>query len=101
MLEVGIVGLPGSGRSTLFSTLVGGQGSLGAVPIPDERLDAVAQAVGSEKATPATLQVVDVPGAGPALLGNLRKVDALLAVLDGFSGVGDPAADLETRSVSS
>ncbi len=96
MLEVGIVGLPGSGRSTLFSTLVGGHGSLGVVAIPDERLDAVAQAVGSEKTTPATLQVVDVPGAGPALLGNLRKVDALLAVLDGFSGVGDPAADLET-----
>ena len=96
MLEVGIVGLPGSGRSTLFSTLVGGHGSLGVVAIPDERLDAVAQAVGSEKTTPATLQVVDVPGAGPALLGNLRKVDTLLAVLDGFSGVGDPAADLET-----
>jgi len=96
VLEVGIVGLPGSGRSTLFSALVGGHGSLGAVPIPDERLDAVAQAVGSAKATPATLQVVDVPGTGPALLGNLRKVDALLAVLDGFSGVGDPAADLET-----
>ncbi len=95
MLQIGIVGLPGSGRSTLFSTLVGGQGLLGAVPIPDERLDAVAQAVGSAKATPATLQVVDVPGTGPALLGNLRKVDALLAVLDGFSGVGDPAADLE------
>ena len=95
MLQIGIVGLPGSGRSTLFSTLVGGPGSLGVVPIPDERLDAVAQAVGSEKTTPATLQVVDVPGAGPALLGNLRKVDALLAVVDGFSGARDPSADVE------
>jgi len=96
VLEIGIVGLPGSGRSTLFAALTGGHGSLGAVPIPDERLDAVAQAVGSAKTTPAMLQVVDVPGTGAALLGNLRKVDALLAVLDAFSGTHDPAADLET-----
>jgi ribosome-binding ATPase YchF (GTP1/OBG family) len=40
--------------------------------------------------------VVDVPGTGPALLGNLRQVDALLAVLDGFSPEADPAGDLET-----
>jgi ribosome-binding ATPase len=96
MLQVGIVGLSGSGRSTLFAALVGGHGSLGAVPIPDDRLDAVAQAVGSAKTTPATLQVVDVPGTGSALLGNLRKVDALLAVVDGFSGTRDPAGDVET-----
>jgi hypothetical protein len=37
-----------------------------------------------------------VPGTGPALLGNLRQVDAILAVLDGFSPVADPARDLET-----
>src|SRR5262249_39007231 len=42
------------------------------------------------------LQLVDVPGTGPALLGNLRKVDALLAVVDGFSGTRDPAADRES-----
>jgi ribosome-binding ATPase YchF (GTP1/OBG family) len=96
VLQVGIVGLPGSGRSTLFSALVGGHGSLGVVPIPDERLDAVAQAVGSRKTTPSTLEVVDIPGTGPALLGNLRKVDALLAVVDGFSGTRDASADLES-----
>jgi ribosome-binding ATPase len=96
VLQVGIVGLPGSGRSTLFAALVGGHGSLGAVSIPDERLDAVARVVGSAKTTPATLQVVDVPGTGPALLGNLRKVEALLVVVDGFSGTRDPAADLES-----
>ena len=93
MLEVGIVGLPGSGRSTLLSALTGGHGSLGTVEIQDERLPAVAAIEGSRKVTPATLQLVDVPGAGPALLGNLRKVDALLAVVDGFSGTRDPAAD--------
>jgi ribosome-binding ATPase YchF (GTP1/OBG family) len=96
MLEVGIVGLPGSGRSTLFAALTGGHGTVGTAPIPDERLDPVARVVGSAKATPAVLQVIDVAGTGPALLGNLRQVDALLAVTDGFSGTRDPAADLET-----
>ena len=42
------------------------------------------------------MRVVDVPGTGPALLGNLRQVDALLAVLDGWSPDADPAGDLET-----
>ena len=64
--------------------------------IPDARLDAVAQVVGARKVTPAAVRVVDVPGTGPQLLGNLRQVDALLVVLDGFSGTRDPADDLET-----
>ena len=93
MLEIGIVGLPGSGRSTLFAALTGGHGSVGTAEIPDERLVPVAAAVGSAKATPATLKVEDVAGTGPALLGNLRQVNALLAVVDGFSGTRDPAAD--------
>jgi ribosome-binding ATPase YchF (GTP1/OBG family) len=37
-----------------------------------------------------------VPGTGPQLLGNLRQVDALLAVVDGFTDGADPAGDLET-----
>ena len=93
MLEVGIVGLPGSGRSTLFAALTRGHGSVGTAGIPDERLAPVAAAIGSPKATPAALRVEDVAGTGPALLGNLRQVDALLAVVDGFSGTRDPAAD--------
>jgi ribosome-binding ATPase YchF (GTP1/OBG family) len=96
VLEVGIVGLPGSGRSTLLAALTGGHGSLGTVAIPDERLGAVAAVEHSAKVTPAMLQLVDVPGTGPALLGNLRKVDALLAVVDEFSGTRDPAADRES-----
>src|SRR5881398_3972064 len=64
--------------------------------IPDERLDRLAGTVGARKVTPAAVRVVDVPGTGPQLLGNLRQVDALLVVLDGFSGTRVPAADLET-----
>jgi ribosome-binding ATPase YchF (GTP1/OBG family) len=96
VLEVGIVGLPGSGRSTLFAALTGGHGSVGTAEIRDERLAPVAAAVGSGTATPAVLKVVEVAGTGPALLGNLRQVDALLAVVDGFSGTRDPAADRES-----
>jgi ribosome-binding ATPase YchF (GTP1/OBG family) len=96
MLEVGIVGLPGSGRSTLFAALTGGHGTIGTAPIPDARLEPVAQVVGSAKVTPAVLQVIDVAGTGPALLGNLRQVAGLLAVTDGFSGTRDPARDRET-----
>jgi ribosome-binding ATPase len=93
VLQVGIVGLPGSGRSTLFAALTGGHGLVGTAEIPDERLAPVAAAVGSAKTTLAALRVEDVAGTGPALLGNLRQVDALLAVVDGFSGTRDPAAD--------
>ena len=75
-LEVGIVGLPSSGKTTLFETLTRAPAStnVGMAPIADERLDRVAETV----------------------LGNLREVDALLVVLDGFSGTRVPADDLET-----
>ena len=64
--------------------------------IADDRLDAVAAVVSARKITPATLRVVDVPGTGAQLLGNLRRVDALLVVLDGFSGTRVSADDLAT-----
>jgi ribosome-binding ATPase YchF (GTP1/OBG family) len=100
-LEVGIVGLPGAGKTTLFTALTKASGGeygkthLGVAEIADERLDAVAKVVRSQKTTPATIRVQDVPGTGPALLGNLRQVDALLVVLDGFSLGSDPGRDLE------
>jgi ribosome-binding ATPase len=101
-LEVGIVGLPSSGKTTLFRALTraethgSGKEHVGMAQIPDGRLDRLAATVGARKVTPAAVRVVDVPGTGPQLLGNLRQVDALLVVLDGFSGTRVPADDLET-----
>ena len=101
-VEVGIVGLPKAGSTTLFRVLTHSEASVsakehvGMAPIPDPRLQQLAQVVQAKKVTPAAVRVVDVPGTGAALLGNLRQVDALLAVLDGWSGTRKPDADLET-----
>ncbi len=102
MLEVGIVGLPAAGKTALFNALTrAGVGSdfgkehVGMAPISDDRLGQIAETVGSAKATAASVRVVDVPGTGPQLLGNLRRVDALLAVVDGHSPGADPDGDLE------
>src|ERR687886_1713616 len=96
-LEVGIVGLPSSGKTTLFEVLTGTHGvNVGMASIPDERLTQLARVVSAKKVTPAAIRVVDVQGTGPALLGNLRQVDALLVVLDGFSATRIPDDDLET-----
>src|SRR5205809_4589119 len=87
-LDVGIVGLAGSGKTALFNALTRAGASeherkehVGMAPIADDRLDGVAAVEASAKITPATIRVVDVPGTGPALLGNLRKSDAPLIVV--------------------
>jgi ribosome-binding ATPase YchF (GTP1/OBG family) len=87
-LEVGIVGLPGAGATQLFNALTraGAQAHdlkehVGMATIADERLEPVAAVEHARKITPASIRVVDVPGTGPQLLGNLRQVDALLMVV--------------------
>ncbi|HEX2427215.1 MAG TPA: GTPase, partial [Gaiellaceae bacterium] len=106
-LRVGIVGLPNSGKTTIFNALthagaqvtayaeVTQKPNLGMAVIADERLDRLAQVVGSKKVTPAAIRIIDVPGRAE-IPGELRQSDALLAILDGFSEDADPAADLET-----
>ena len=100
-LEAGIVGLPGAGKTTLFRALTRsgggeyGKTNVGMAAVADPRLDALAEVVSARKVTAVAIRVQDVPGTGPALLGNLRQVDALLVVLDGFSPGADPARDLE------
>jgi ribosome-binding ATPase YchF (GTP1/OBG family) len=97
-LEVGIVGLQSSGKSLLFEALTGtrASGEVGMAAIPDPRLQQLADVVQARKVTPAAIRVSEVRGTGPALLGNLRQVDALLVVLDGFSGTRVADDDLET-----
>ncbi len=106
-LRVGIVGLPNSGKTTLFNALthvgaevtayadVAQKPNLGMAVIADDRLERVAEVVGSKKITPAAIRVTDVPGRAE-IPGELRQADALLAVLDGFSDGADPRSDLET-----
>jgi len=101
-VEVGIVGLRDAGKTALFNALtragagVSGKEHVGMATIADERLPQLAEVVKARKVTPAAIRVVDVPGTGAQLLGNLRQVDALLAVLDDWSQTRSPEDDLET-----
>jgi GTP-binding protein YchF len=125
-VKVGIVGLPNAGKSTLFSALTGVQAqaanypfttidpNVAIVPVPDERLDAIAQTLASTPTTYETIEFHDIAGlvrgahAGEGLgnrfLANIREVDAIIHVVRAHEepnvvhpeGRVDPAADIET-----
>jgi GTP-binding protein YchF len=125
-LSIGIVGLPNVGKSTLFTALTKKTGvaanypfatidpNVGVVPVPDSRLDRLAELVHPGRIMPATVEFVDIAGLvkganegeglGNKFLANIRETDAICEVVRYFSdpdvvhveGRVDPAGDVET-----
>src|SRR6266571_7062252 len=106
-LSIGIIGLPQSGKTTLFNALtkagapISGyatstvQANIAVVPVPDARLQPLADIFRPKKVTPTTVEFVDVAGMGQAhkekreglsaeFLGHIRNADALAIVLRTF-----------------
>lgn len=108
-MKVGFMGLPASGKTTVFDALTGLHRQVGfagsargaesvSIRVPDERLDRLREALQPGKVTPALLEILDVPGIEPEnvekhaadrtsraeLLATLRETDALLLVVRAF-----------------
>ena len=116
-MQIGIAGLPGSGKTTLFNALahqhahVGGyagvEPNLAVVKVPDERLDKLSELFQPVKHTPAEVRFVDVAGvakgmgqeSSAAVLAHLRTVDVLLQVIGAFQSERDARADFEEFSL--
>ncbi|GCE04946.1 redox-regulated ATPase YchF [Dictyobacter aurantiacus] len=115
-LTIGIIGLPQSGKTSLFNALtqagapISGyatstvQANVGVVQVPDARLQPLAEIFQPKKVTPTTVEFVDVAGMGQAsqagkdkkeglsaeFLGHIRNADALAIVLRSFANDNVP-----------
>ena len=124
-MELAIIGLPRSGKTTVFQALTGGRGetagaarvSLGVVKAPDPRLDALAGIFKPPKVVPAEVTYLDLPSATPGfgrsrgiegqVLNQLSRADALVHVVRAFSNAGisqetgdmDPAGQIATMEM--
>ncbi|MCI0633665.1 MAG: DUF933 domain-containing protein [Actinobacteria bacterium] len=101
MKDIGLVGLPFSGKSTLFTALTrtgihGGQANHAVVPVPDPRLGVLTEIERSRKTVHAQVGFVDVPGGTSSAQGiaKLREADALAIVIRCFGPSAKPAVDL-------
>jgi GTP-binding protein YchF len=99
--DIGLVGVPFSGRSTLFTALTragaaGGQANQAVVPVPDPRLAVLTEMEHSAKTVAAQVRFVDVPGGTSSAQGiaKLRETEALAVVVRCFGGDARPAAEL-------
>ena len=113
-MDLGIVGLPASGKTSLFNALTRAEAAVGAysarnepnvgaVRVPDERLDRLAELIGSKRVTHAEIRWIDFPvaafeSAGPdaKLLQQLAQMDALVLVARAFA---DPTVPHREGSV--
>ena len=102
MKDVGIVGMPYSGKSTLFTALTrsggaGGRSNQAVVEVPDERLAVLADIESSKKVVPAKVRFVDVPGGLTAQgIAEFRQVDALCMVVRAFGEDARPPEELSS-----
>jgi hypothetical protein len=119
-MKIGLVGFPGSGKTTVFNTMTGldvpvgfgGEVRLGTVRVPDERIDRLSAIFRPRKTIYAEMTFCDVPGEhgsdkkglSARALQQIRDQEALCLVLRGFASPAldaapDPAADLEAFHV--
>ena len=101
MKDIGLVGVPFSGKSTLFTALTrtgghGGRANHAVVPVPDPRVEVLTEIERSRKTVHAQVGFVDVPGGTASAQGiaRLREADALAIVLRCFGPDAEPASEL-------